>query len=73
MSPENELIIFNRWGQIVFKENNYENDWAGTNNDSSGLFSNQLATGTYYYIFRTINAVPIIGDREYRGYIYINR
>jgi len=73
LSPENELIIFNRWGQIVFNATNYNNDWAGTNNYSSGLFSDQLSTGTYYYIFRTINAVPIIGDREYKGYIYINR
>ena len=73
LSPENELIIFNRWGQIVFKKTNYNNDWDGTNNYSSGLFSDQLSTGTYYYVFRAINAVPIIGDREYKGYIYINR
>ena len=73
LSPENALIIFNRWGQIVFKKTNYNNDWDGTNNYSSGLFSDQLSTGTYYYVFRTINAVPIIGDREYKGYIYINR
>ena len=73
LSPENELIIFNRLGQIVFRINNYKNDWNGTNSYSSGLFSNQLTTGTYFYVFRTINAVSSIGDREYKGYVYINR
>ena len=73
LSPENELIIFNRLGQIVFRVKNYENDWDGTNSYSSGLFSDQLTTGTYFYVFRTINAVSVIGDREYKGYIYINR
>ena len=67
------LEIFNRLGQIVFRVKNYENDWDGTNSYSSGLFSNQLTTGTYFYVFRTINAVSVIGDREYKGYIYINR
>ena len=73
LSPQNELIIFNRWGQIVFKENNYSNDWSGNNNSSNSLFSDKLSSGTYYYIFKTINAVPSIGNREYKGYIYINR
>ena len=73
LSPQNELIVFNRWGQIVFKENNYNNDWSGYNNSSNSMFTDKLSSGTYYYIFRTINAVPSIGDREYKGYVYINR
>jgi len=73
LSPQNELIVFNRWGQIVFKENNYNNDWSGYNNSSNSIFTDKLSSGTYYYIFRTINAVPSIGDREYKGYVYINR
>ncbi|MBB5634907.1 gliding motility-associated-like protein/uncharacterized repeat protein (TIGR01451 family) [Pedobacter cryoconitis] len=35
-----ELIVFNRWGNEVYKNNNYLDDW-----DGSGL-----TEGTYYYI-----------------------
>jgi gliding motility-associated-like protein len=45
--PDNELIIFNRWGDIVFKARPYQNDWKGTN--SAGK---ELPHGTYYYILR---------------------
>jgi gliding motility-associated-like protein len=39
--PNNKLVVFNRWGKIVFEQMNYNNDWNGGN----------LADGTYYYIF----------------------
>jgi gliding motility-associated-like protein len=45
--PENELVIINRWGQVVFQAKPYRNDWDGKNQ------SNQdLPAGTYYYILR---------------------
>lgn len=45
--PDNELIIFNRWGDIVFQAQPYQNDWGGTN--QKGQHS---PDGTYYYIPR---------------------
>ncbi len=45
--PDNELIIFNRWGDIVYKAKPYMNDWNGTT-DTGDL----LPDGTYYYILR---------------------
>lgn len=45
--PNNELIIFNRWGDIVYEVRPYDNTWEGTN--SSGQ---PLPDGTYYYILR---------------------
>lgn len=39
--PNSTLEVFNRWGKIVYKSDNYKNDWNG----------NGLATGTYYYVF----------------------
>ncbi len=44
--PQNEVKIFNQWGDEVFGENGYENDWEGTYNGSD------LPVGTYYYIIR---------------------
>ncbi|MCO6481781.1 MAG: gliding motility-associated C-terminal domain-containing protein [Flavobacteriales bacterium] len=39
---DNELSIYNRWGQVVFHATNYRNQWDGTG----------LPDGTYYYVFR---------------------
>ncbi len=44
---ENELVIFNRWGDILFKSKPYRNDWRGTNQSGD-----PLPEGTYYYILR---------------------
>ena len=40
-----ELMVINRWGNQVYKSNNYNNDWDG----------GSLAEGTYYYILRVRN------------------
>ncbi|MEM7573784.1 MAG: gliding motility-associated C-terminal domain-containing protein [Bacteroidota bacterium] len=45
--PDNEIIIFNRWGDIVYEAKPYLNDFNGTLSDGS-----QLPEGTYYYILR---------------------
>ena len=52
----NELLIFNRWGDKVFGTTNYANDWTGTYNGSD------LPSGTYYYILKLgDNVEPIQG------------
>ncbi|HIG58868.1 MAG TPA: gliding motility-associated C-terminal domain-containing protein [Flavobacteriales bacterium] len=38
--------VINRWGQIVFEETNYRNDWEGTYTDGS-----PLPSGTYFIVF----------------------
>jgi gliding motility-associated-like protein len=49
--PENtEVIILNRWGNIVFSATNYQNNWDGK--DSSGK---ELFDGVYTYKFKTQN------------------
>jgi gliding motility-associated-like protein len=40
LPPNSQLIIYNRWGRIVYQSNNYQNDWNGDN----------LSDGVYYYI-----------------------
>ncbi|MFK7810523.1 MAG: gliding motility-associated C-terminal domain-containing protein, partial [Saprospiraceae bacterium] len=57
-----ELIIFNRWGDVVYTAKPYQNDWGGTN--QSG---NELPQGTYYYVLRLDIGAGII----YRGDITI--
>jgi gliding motility-associated-like protein len=47
--PENtEVIILNRWGNVVFSSENYQNNWDGK--DDSGR---TLVDGVYTYKFTT--------------------
>ncbi len=41
---ENKVTVFNRWGNVVFEKENYENDWQGTYNGAG------LPSGVYYYV-----------------------
>jgi gliding motility-associated-like protein len=43
--PNNRLQVFNRWGQLVFERQNYDNTWGGT--DRGG---NVLPEGAYYFV-----------------------
>lgn len=45
--PNNELIIFNRWGDIVFSQDSYDNTWRGQAQNGQ-----DLPEGTYYFILR---------------------
>lgn len=42
---KNNIIIFNRWGQVVYKAEPYKNDWGGTNQHGQ-----DLPEGTYYFV-----------------------
>ncbi len=44
---DNSLVISNRYGDIVYEANPYNNDWGGTNQQGE-----PLPQGTYYYILR---------------------
>ncbi len=45
--PDSELIIFNRWGDVLYKAAPYDNNWDGRNNGGGSLVE-----GTYYYVIR---------------------
>ena len=45
-NPDNEVVIFNRWGDEVYRAEPYNNDWEGTYNNED------LPDGTYFYIFK---------------------
>ena len=45
--------VFNRWGSIVYKSDDYQNDWEGK---GIGMYANQdLPNGTYYYVIEMVN------------------
>jgi gliding motility-associated-like protein len=48
LAENTEVIILNRWGNVVFSSSNYQNNWDGK--DTSGK---DLADGVYTYTFTT--------------------
>ena len=46
--PENELKVYNRWGQIVYETKDYNNNPGWDGNMVNG---NTLPGGTYFYVF----------------------
>jgi gliding motility-associated-like protein len=44
------LLIYNRWGNKVYVNGNYDNSWEGTANIGGTLGKGKLPQGTYYYI-----------------------
>jgi len=62
---ENEVIIYNRWGDLIIKFDNYNNDniiW-----DGKSTFGKDLAEGTYFF---TISAN---GETNQSGWVQIVR
>jgi gliding motility-associated-like protein len=57
------LTIFNRYGNLVYENSSYENNWDGSSNQNGQL----LPDGTYYYVLELDNA------EQKSGYVYINR
>ena len=67
--PDNELSIFNRWGEEVYHAKPYANEWDGKNHNSNQFLSDDLPDGTYYYYFR-VNGVKL---PTLKGYIVLKR
>ena len=53
--------IFNRWGQLLYDTNDYQNDWDGTKDGTV------LPDGVYYY------AISCDGEKMYQGVINLLR
>jgi len=59
--PGSQLLIFNRWGNEVYKADNYLNNWDGSD----------LAEGTYYYI---LNRRDLDGSvTTFKGWVFLKR
>ena len=58
----NRLTIINRWGSVVFDQENYQNNWGGIS------FSGELPDGVYYYVVDFKGAKPTISN-----YVYLDR
>lgn len=62
----NVLSVFDRWGALVYKEENYDNRWIGT--DSNGK---ELSDGVYYYVLEVESADGVFD--QYKGHVTLLR
>ncbi|GAB3775145.1 hypothetical protein GCM10028818_18840 [Spirosoma horti] len=63
------LEVYNRWGHMVYKNDEYHNDWDGKPNQGISISSdaNGVPDGTYYYVINTSDG------RKFVRYMTINR
>ena len=47
-TPNSELIIYDKWGSVLFKSSNYSNDWNGMTNNGK-----ELPDGVYIYVLKS--------------------
>jgi gliding motility-associated-like protein/uncharacterized repeat protein (TIGR01451 family) len=74
--PENEVLIYNRWGVLVYQMNNY-----GNSSNSENVFTGysdgritinkgaKLPFGTYFYVISFKGSNP--GRKSYSGYLFL--
>jgi len=61
-----DVLIYNRWGNLVYQQRDYQNNWNGRSN--TGLRVNdELPDGTYYYI------IKLNDNRKFAGYLTLAR
>ncbi|WP_433830070.1 PKD domain-containing protein [Flavobacterium anhuiense] len=60
--PDNQLEIFNRWGNLVYYKKGYNNTWDGKEENSSKT----LPEGTYFYILDLGD-----GSKKTSGWLYL--
>jgi len=63
--PGSAICIFNRWGDQVYFEENYQNTWNGTYQGNGET----LPVGTYYYVIEVADG----NNTKMTGYIFIQR
>lgn len=60
--PQNSLKVYNRWGNLVFEKEGYQNEW-----DGRSVTDDILPDGTYFYLFE------IKGQDAISGFVQISR
>ena len=58
--PDNEVVLYNRWGNEVYRKKGYNNEWSAQG----------LEQGTYFYVFRIKECA---GDKVYKGSVTVYR
>jgi len=69
--PNNEVQIFNRWGNLVFQVTGYNNTtkvWQGQSTEGIVFGKNEVPDGAYFYVINLGD-----GSKRLSGYVVIRR
>lgn len=65
-----ELLVYNRWGVLIWQGNNNLDFWKGEVNTRNDYFGKEVPDGTYFYVLN-------LNDPEYQapfvGYLYFKK
>jgi gliding motility-associated-like protein len=64
----NVLFVYNRWGNLVYKQKDYDNKWDGRSNVNGVMYGQELPNGTYYFILNLNN-----DEKPVNGFVVIRR
>jgi gliding motility-associated-like protein len=68
--PNNILEIYNRWGNLVYRKEGYQNTWGGECTEGLTLGGEILPAGTYFYTFdKGLND----GVKPTKGYLFLTK
>ena len=56
LGPCIDLIVYNRWGTVIYENSNYQNDWNGENKSGK-----EISDGTYFYIVNLCDYAQVAG------------
>jgi gliding motility-associated-like protein len=61
--PQTRLVVYDRWGRMVYETDDYQNDWSPTEEEA--------ADGTYFWV--VLLSEPEVEGNTLNGYITITR
>ena len=67
--PNPSVLIYNRWGKLVYVNEDYQNDWTGTHYESG----DKLKEGIYYYIVDPESKKYNYNSTLISGYVHLIR
>ena len=66
--PNVEVFLFNRWGNLIYTNKAYQNDWYGeVNQGMAKNDSGRVPPGTYFYVVRLHDGAT----QDFEGYIEV--
>ncbi len=72
LTQENTLEIYDRWGDLIYIKDNYDNTWGGISKNSRTLEKEKLVpVGTYFYFLKVKDKLTN-KEKIYKGWVYIN-
>lgn len=71
--PNNHMLIYNKWGSTVYEIDRYGQDGNFFNgrSNSKGFEGDQVALGTYYYVFTYMDKNNV--EKKRTGFVYISK